>query len=233
MGRKLAFILSAIALAVAPQLSAAHERAAAIVYATRSGEASIDSAGSGGNPFATALIEALNGERAETAQTIVDITVEESGGVQIPDFGALAADAILHPAEGEKAVALVIVFSDYGDETGLPSLPGAQFDAERVADAFTKAGFETQQVIAPERARFEAALSDFRKVAEDADRAVIYTTGHGTEVDGAIYLIPPEADGGEMALDRLMPLDIVREALAGRADGLLIYAGCRDNPFGL
>ncbi|WP_128891969.1 caspase family protein [Erythrobacter sp. HKB08] len=233
MGRKLAFVLGAIALAVAPHPSVAHESRPRVIYATQSGDASIDSIASGGNPFATALIEALDAARPDAVQSIVDMTIEESGGVQIPDFGALPIDTNLRPADGENAVALVIVFSDYGDDAGLPTLPGASFDAARVAAAFTRAGFETQQVIAADRAEFEAALSTFRAAAEVADRSVIYTTGHGTEVDGEIYLIPPEADGADMALERFMPLGVVSDALASVSDGLLIYAGCRDNPFGL
>ena len=39
--------------------------------------------------------------------------------------------------------------------------------------------------------------------------------------------------GADMALERFMPLGVVSDALASVSDGLLIYAGCRDNPFGL
>jgi uncharacterized caspase-like protein len=65
-----------------------------------------------------------------------------------------------------------------------PSLTGAKHDATRVSAALTGAGFQTETVLDPTR------VGDLPIAHPLADFAVLYTTGHGIEVDGVAYLIP-------------------------------------------
>ncbi len=203
------------------------------IYATESGEPAGDFDRRGGNPFASALITALEQPEDNLSEQLAYNTLSFSDGKQAPETHTIDGSTRLIPGEGEQAVALVLVFADYGDEEGLVSLPGAAFDAYRVGRALSDAGYKVRTVIAADAQRFGDALDTFALEAQDADRSLLYTTGHGVEVDGAIYILPPEADHATNMLDRAIPLADVQQLMVGEGNRLLIYAGCRDNPLGL
>ncbi len=224
------------ALAAAPYLVLAAVPAAAEpapverVYATSAGASAYDGDAHGGNPFATAFIQALDPQVSDAADALFVETLYNSGNLQVADPDAMGPGASLLPREGETAVALVVVFADYGDERGLSSLPGAAFDAARVSAALTDAGFATQMVIARDAAAYRSALSGFAATSAGAERALIYTTGHGGEFERGIFMVPPEAEALPVLTDGALFLDEVAAALRASASNRLIYAGCRDNP---
>ncbi|MHA7819260.1 MAG: caspase family protein [Erythrobacter sp.] len=205
----------------------------ATIYATQSGLPAYDADPYGGNPFASALIAALGRSEGETVDTLFAETIANSGGLQFPDLAQAGESLRVSPAPGEAASAMVIVFADYGDEKGLVSLPGAAFDAIRVGRALANAGYEVRTLVAADAATYRDAVSRFARDADEADRALLYTTGHGVEVEGKLWLIPPEAEDEADMLAASIPMAEVGRLFDGPGERLLLYAGCRDNPMQL
>lgn len=232
--RRLVALAKALAIASVCTLAAAPAAAELrTIYATEAGEPALDRDRYGGNPFASAVIAALEKPEYNLTQQLAAATLDNSNGAQAPDTQEIGPDTRLGPAIGENAVALVLVFADYGDEEGLASLPGAAFDAHRVEDALLNAGYVVRTVWAADAHGYSGAVDDFAQRAEGADRVLIYTTGHGVEYEGEVYILPPEAERATNMLDGAIPLADVKQIMDGPGERLLIWAGCRDNPLGL
>ena len=214
-------------------------RAETLVYrASQSGKQTLDQGEGGGNPFASALIEILSAPRVtlqEFPSALAQTTQARSGGFQVPDVDAGSSFpgwALVPRSPGERRIALVLVVADY-TKAGVNSLPGAVRDADRVAAALTKAGFETESAIDLDLPAMGERLEAFRKRSAGYDVAAIYTTGHGVEVDGFIHLIPgdyPVQQGNALLGERAIGLQRIAEAAKARLN-LVFYGGCRDNPF--
>ncbi|WP_172628265.1 tetratricopeptide repeat protein [Bradyrhizobium ivorense] len=129
-------------------------------------------------------------------------------------------------------VALVIGNSAY---EAVPMLPNPQRDAEAVAAAFKKLGFQT---VIPgrnlTRAEFLSKIREFEDLAAAADWAVIFYAGHGLEMNGLNYLLPIDVRllSDRDVQDEAISLDRMLQA-AERAKKLrlVILDSCRDNPF--
>jgi hypothetical protein len=210
------------------------------LYAAQPGQPTLDSDDTGGNPFATALVDML-GRRAftfaELRAGLVDITVDKSQGFQRPDFaGQMPAEALLfQPAlAAPRRVALVIVYSDYAAIAQLQVLPGARFDAVRIASALQQAGFSTTMLIDPTRAALTSALSTFAEASSTAAVAVVYATGHGVETRGKAYLLPGSfslpAHGTVSLDDEAIAIHVLGAAMRSSQANLLFYGACRNNP---
>jgi hypothetical protein len=59
-----------------------------------------------------------------------------------------------------------------------------------IATALTKAGFQAEQAIDLDLREMRNRLAAFGARSGKADAALIYTTGHGVEVGGTVFLIP-------------------------------------------
>ena len=224
--------LAAMALFLAAPL-AAQAPPATLVHATQGGTPAFDGDPSGGNPFATAFIQALGEGAGDDRATLTERTLANSGGGQRPDLSGGPAKVELQ-ASG-RAVALVIVFADYGDDQGLASLPGAAFDAVRVSAALNRAGYDSALAVVTSRAEYLDRLAAFTRHSGGADEALLYTTGHGMEAGGNIWLIPPEFDPADRssALEpRAIRVAGLGGQLAAKKRNQVFYAGCRDNPLG-
>jgi uncharacterized caspase-like protein len=135
-------------------------------------------------------------------------------------------------AANDRRIALVVGNSAYSNA---PALPNAVRDANLIADALRRTGFETVTVLTNLRKdALVGALRDFAGRAETADWSLVYYAGHGMEVGGTNYLVPTDA---KIAVDRdigfeAVPLDQVLNA-AERAIRLrlVVLDACRDNPF--
>lgn len=228
MGRLIRPVWAAALLAW-PALAAA-QAPPHILYATQSGGYAYDADEQGGNPFASALIWALAHTGSQQIAELELRTGDFSGGHQVADGSDLPRGVGLNPTAGEAAVALVVVFADYGDPQGLASLPGAAFDAGRVAAALGSAGYDSTMVVAANAQEYRDALAAFAERSAEADRALLYTTGHGTEpTRGETYLLPPDLDRvDDPPLSEAIGLEEVGRALRARSTNLLLYAGCRE-----
>jgi len=209
-------------------------------YASQAGKPTLDQGEGGGNPFASALVELLGRDNLtfeEFRTELVQLTERKSSRFQRPEVLAradLGTWQLLPKPSAERRVALVVVFSDYS-AGGALSLPGAKHDLYRIAVALNKAGFEVQEILDPDLAKLEIALREFADRSAASDVALLYTTGHGAEVEGMIYLFPgdyPVSQGSARLKDRAVRLTTLGSALHASRANLIFYGGCRNNPFG-
>jgi hypothetical protein len=211
------------------------------IYASQTGRQTLDQGEGGGNPFASALVELLARDSLtfEAFRTeLVELTRLKSDGFQRPEIFAridIGGWQLLPKPAAERRVALVVVFSDYSASSVAQSLPGAKQDMRRVAMALEKAGFEVQTILDPDRAKLEIALKEFAEHSTASEVAVLYTTGHGAEVEGTVYLFPgdyPFAQGSAALKERALSLTTLGAAARASRANLVFYGGCRNNPFG-
>lgn len=133
-------------------------------------------------------------------------------------------------AHAERRVALVIGNAAY--ESTAP-LANPVNDAEDLAAALTRVGFEVQVERNLSKRGMETALARFARSAEDADAAMFFFAGHGIQYRGTNYLMPVDARlDDEISVNyELLRIDEVLFGL-GRARGvrLLVLDACRNNP---
>jgi uncharacterized caspase-like protein len=125
----------------------------------------------------------------------------------------------------------VLIVSDYAG-AGLAPLGGAAHDERRISAMLGANGFSVVQGVAPDRRSLVDALAGFGRIAASHDVAVIYSTGHGIESNGSVYLIPGDyalKDGWSPARLRTHAVSVDRIAAACRASmlNLVFFAGCR------
>lgn len=137
--------------------------------------------------------------------------------------------AAVAPAHAQR-VALVIGESSYQRISPLAN-PGA--DANLVAGALARSGFDVRLGLNLNKAALEAALEDFARAAQQADVATIYYAGHGLEAGGRNWLVPIDADitaAGDMAR-AAVSFETITRSLAGAKVKIVALDACRDNPF--
>ena len=143
--------------------------------------------------------------------------------------------ALAKPAtvgEFGRRVALVIGNGKY---EYVPTLRNATNDAEALAKTLEATGFQSVTLRTNlTRDQMNSALAEFAKLADTADWAAVYYSGHGIESRGANYMIPVDA---QLKVDRDVDLETVDvtkvlSAIEGaRKLRLIILDACRDNPF--
>lgn len=138
---------------------------------------------------------------------------------------------VLGPASA-KRVALVIGNSSY---QSVDKLVNPANDAIAIAKSLKRLGFTSVVHKSDlDYREFRRTLSEFSRLADDADVAIIYYAGHGIEVSKRNYLIPVDAqlrDARDIDLEAL-PLDVMLNTLEGaRSLRLVVLDACRDNPF--
>ena len=208
-------------------------------YASQSGGKTLDQGEGGGNPFASALIDLLTYDKLtlETFQDkLISLTEMKSRGFQRPEIKSnigINKWQISPQSIAEKRVALVIIFSDYS-VSGITSLPGAMNDSKRISEALSDANFDVQTIVDPDHSELDNSLEEFMSRSKESDIAAIYTTGHGVEVKGTIYLLPGDypINYGDTKLDsHAIQLSHLGNAVHAKKLNLVFYAGCRNNPF--
>lgn len=85
-------------------------------------------------------------------------------------------------------------------------------------------------VVAASAQEYRTALAAFADRSHGAERALLYTTGHGTEpARSETYLLPPDLDRvDDPPLSEAIGLEEVGRTLRARSINLLLYAGCRE-----
>ncbi len=95
------------------------------------------------------------------------------------------------PALADNRVALVIGNGAY---VHAPHLPNPTHDAEDVAAALKRNGFETILGTDLDQAGMQNAAIRFARAARTADVAVFYYSGHAMQYAGVNYLVPVDAE---------------------------------------
>ena len=141
---------------------------------------------------------------------------------------AVAAGSVA--ARAEKRVALVIGNASYQHTA---SLPNPVNDADDMAVALKKVGFDVIAVKNVDKRSLEKAMADFGRQAQQADAALVYYAGHGIQFQGLNYLMPVDARlEDEYSVNyELTRIDDVLFALSkARGVKILILDACRNNP---
>jgi Caspase domain len=134
-------------------------------------------------------------------------------------------------AQTGHRVALVVGISKY---KYAPQLANTANDANGVATALKRLGFQVVSLVDPDRAALESAIRDLGRMAEGGEASVFYYAGHAMEVSGQNLLVPAPAkiDSDRDIRFETVDLDSVLDSVSGRAKfSLLILDSCRDNPF--
>lgn len=135
----------------------------------------------------------------------------------------LGCSAVL--AQQSKRVALTVGNEDYGS---LGTLRGSKHDAERVAEALTRLGFEVISVADADRDEMRRAIGDFRARASGADIAVVFIAGYGVRLRNQPYLVPVDVtlkDGAAVERE-IVPLAEVASALGQARNSVLLVDTC-------
>lgn len=135
----------------------------------------------------------------------------------------------LSPVFADNRVALVIGNGAYAHA---PHLPNPTHDAEGVAAALRRIGFDTILGVDLDQNGMQDATIRFSRVARAADIAVFYYSGHALQVAGVNYLVPVDIqlhDEGD--LRRMTKLDeVVADVHQAKTLRILVLDSCRDNP---
>lgn len=130
----------------------------------------------------------------------------------------------------EERVALVIGNGAYREA---PALPNPRNDAQDVAAALKRTGFQTISRLDLDKAGMEQAVIEFARAAKTADVVLFYYSGHAVQFSGMNYLAPVDARlSDEADLKRMVRLDeIVSDMQQAKSLRILVLDSCRDNPF--
>jgi hypothetical protein len=133
------------------------------------------------------------------------------------------------PGHAEKRVALVIGNGAY---VHAQRLPNPRNDAEDVAAALRRGGFETIVGTDLDKAGMDDATGRFARAARSADVAVFYYSGHAMQFGGVNYLMPVGARlTDEVDLRHMARVDeIVADLQLAKNLRILVLDSCRDNP---
>ncbi len=234
--RFLSCLAAAVLVASASAQTSAPVPQALTYYAGQPGRLTQDRDRLGGNPFASALVEVLK----SGPTTLEDFTARlsasnarHSGGWQQLQFPRKLPYWKMGAGEPGRRVALVLINADYSKTDGVYSLPGAAFDARRVPDALSAAGFETTLVLDANAATAREKLAAFAKQSEGAEASLIYVGGHGVQHKRIVYWMMgdyPEQDPRWLPTHAIS-LDEIGRAGHAREVNLVLYASCRDDPF--
>jgi hypothetical protein len=134
------------------------------------------------------------------------------------------------PAFAETRVALVIGNEAYQD---VPRLRNPANDANAVAAALKRSGFDTILAVNLDQRGMEDAAIRFSRAARTADIALFYYSGHALQFNGVNYLAPVDTSlRDESDLRRMTRVDqIVEDLQQAKNLRILVLDSCRDNPF--
>jgi hypothetical protein len=149
----------------------------------------------------------------------------------ISTIGLTAATmfAIHSSALAETRVALVIGNGAYQNA---PQLPNPMNDANDVAGALRRDGFNTILATNLDRDGMQDAAIQFARAARNADVALFYYSGHAIQFAGVNYLAPVDIQlNDEADLRRMLRVDeIVSDLQQAKNLRILVLDSCRDNP---
>jgi len=144
-------------------------------------------------------------------------------------FAALFFSLLTVPAFADNRVALVIGNGAYARA---PHLPNPLHDAEDVAAALKRSGFQTILAIDLDKTGMDEAIIKFARAMHTAEVAMFYYSGHALQFGGINYLMPVDAKlDDEADLRRMVRVDdIVADMQQAKNLRILVLDSCRDNP---
>ena len=149
--------------------------------------------------------------------------------VQFAFFAVVFFSVFVAPAFADNRVALVIGNGAY---VRAPHLQNPVHDAEDVAAALKRSGFEIIVATDLDKAGMDEAMIKFARAARTSDVAMFYYTGHALQFGGINYLVPVDAQlSDEADLRRMVRVDdVIADMQPARNLRILVLDSCRDNP---
>ena len=137
--------------------------------------------------------------------------------------------AFTQPSRADTRVALVIGNGTY---VNAPRLANPRNDADDVAAALKRSGFDIISGMDMDKTAMEDAVVRFARATRNADVAVFYYSGHAIQFAGLNYLAPVDIKlTDEADLRRMVRLDgIVGDLEQAKNLRILVLDACRDNP---
>ncbi len=132
-------------------------------------------------------------------------------------------------ALAEKRVALVIGNSAYS----LAPLDNPKNDADDVAAALRRLGFDVTERKDLGIRQFDEAIDTFEAAGRNADVALFFFSGHGVQIDKRGYLAPVDikAESESSALRELEPIqEVVSRIERAARISVIVLDACRDSP---
>jgi uncharacterized caspase-like protein len=140
--------------------------------------------------------------------------------------GCLAATQAI----AERRVALVVGNSQYAYTS---TLPNPRNDAEDIASALGKVGFDVTVGYDLDQVKFAITVAEFARALEGADVGLFFYAGHGLQIDGKNYLVSTHAklENTFLVSSETMELDNIIRMMESKAGISLIFLdACRNNP---
>ena len=139
-------------------------------------------------------------------------------------IAAAAALMVLTAAAETEAADAALVIGN-GDYANAPTAVSAERDARAVAEALRDAGYEVVEGFDLDRAEMQETLAAFATGATDADRLVIYYSGHAMRMQGATFLAPVDLDPEDEVALALggVPLEALTALAARRPGGAVFF----------
>jgi hypothetical protein len=133
-------------------------------------------------------------------------------------------------AQAERRVALVIGNSAYQHSAPLGNPTN---DAQDLADALGRLGFEVILAKDLDKRGMEQSFSRFARLAQDADVAMFYYAGHAMQYGGENFLVPIDAtlqDEFSVEFEMARVNDVLNSLDRARGVKILVLDACRNNP---
>src|SRR5581483_1974409 len=134
--------------------------------------------------------------------------------------------------QANRRIALVIGNGSYANA---PPLKNPTNDANDMADALAKLGFNVARGIDLNQRQMKAMIREFGQKLKSGGQGLFYFAGHGVQLRGRNYLIPVDAsiqsetDVEDQGVDANLIMGLMDEA--GNALNVVILDACGNNPF--
>jgi len=139
----------------------------------------------------------------------------------------------LHAAQAQPAprrVALLIANANYA----VGPLRNPPSDVRVMDEALRAVGFQTRLLLDLNQNQMKRAVRDFGALAQGADVAFLYYSGHGTQSQGENYLIPLQATiekEADYEVEAVSANSVMRQIAAAQPRAaVVVLDACRDNP---
>ena len=136
--------------------------------------------------------------------------------------------------DGRKRVALVIGNGSYRHTDILPKLANPANDADDMASALRRFGFEVIARKNLTKEEMDEAITDFGRKIADSDAALFYYAGHGLQVKGQNYMVPVDAniDSEAKVPYRAVNINQLLEEMDSSKSrvNIVMLDACRNNP---
>ncbi len=136
--------------------------------------------------------------------------------------------------DSRKRVALIIGNGSYRFTDSLPKLANPVNDADDMAAALRRFGFEVIAKKNLTKEEMDETITDFGRKIADSDAALFYYAGHGLQVKGQNYIVPVDANIDSEAKVPYRAVNVnqlLEEMESSRSRvNIVMLDACRNNP---